>query len=81
MSCWTSGRSSKLTVLFVTHAIEEAIFLADRVIVMSPGPGQIVADERIDLPRRRDVASPEFNDVRRRLAALVHSHHSRREAA
>ena len=71
----------KLTVLFVTHAIEEAILLADRVIVMSPGPGQIVADERVGLPRRRDVASPEFNDVRRRLAALVHSHHSRREAA
>ena len=71
----------KLTVLFVTHAIEEAIFLADRVIVMSPGPGHIVADERIDLPRRRDVASPEFNDVRRRLSALLHSDHGRQEAA
>ncbi len=66
-----------LTVLFVTHAIEEAIFLADRVIVMSPGPGHIVADERIDLPRRRDVASPEFNQVRRRLAGLLHSDHRR----
>jgi len=66
-----------LTVLFVTHAIEEAIFLADRVIVMSPGPGHIVADERIDLPRRRDVASPEFNEVRRRLGALLHSDHRR----
>ena len=70
----------QLTVLFVTHAIEEAIFLADRVIVMSPGPGHIVADERIDLPRRRDVASPEFNEVRRRLGALVHSDHGRQAA-
>jgi NitT/TauT family transport system ATP-binding protein len=69
-----------LTVLFVTHAIEEAIFLADRVIVMSPGPGHIVADERIDLPRRRDVASPEFNDIRRRLSALLHSDHGRQAA-
>ncbi len=66
-----------ITVLFVTHAIEEAIFLADRVVVMSPGPGHIVADEQIDLPRRRDVASPEFNEVRRRLAGLLHSGHRR----
>ncbi len=70
----------QLTVLFVTHAIEEAILLADRVIVMSPGPGRIVADERVNLPRPRDVASPEFNTVRRRLGALVHSEHSRAAA-
>ncbi len=69
-----------LTVLFVTHSIEEAIVLADRVIVMSPGPGQIVADEPVDLPRPRDVASPEFNAIRRRLSALVHSDHGRQAA-
>ncbi len=70
-----------LSVLFVTHAIEEAILLADRVIVMSPGPGHIAADIRIDLPRRRDVASPEFNEVRRQLSALLHSDHQREVAA
>jgi NitT/TauT family transport system ATP-binding protein len=69
-----------LTVLFVTHAIEEAILLADRVIVMSPGPGHIVADIQIELPRRRDVASPEFNEVRRSLSALLHSDHQREDA-
>ena len=78
LGIWAERR---LTVLFVTHAIEEAILLADRVIVMSPGPGHIVADERIDLPRRRDVSSPEFNDVRRRLGALLHSDHQREHAA
>jgi len=41
----------KKTVLFVTHSIEEAIFLSDRVIVMSPGPGRIDNDLAIDLPR------------------------------
>ena len=71
----------RLTVLFVTHAIEEAILLADRVIVMSPGPGHIVADERIDLPRPRDVASPEFNEIRRYLGAMLHSDHARQDAA
>ncbi len=62
-----------LTIVFVTHAIEEAIALADRVVVMSPGPGRIVRDVRVDLPRPRDVTSPEFNALRRELSALLHS--------
>jgi NitT/TauT family transport system ATP-binding protein len=61
-----------LTIIFVTHAIEEAILLADRVVAMQPGPGRIVSDTRINLPRPRDVASPEFNDLRRRLSAGLH---------
>ena len=69
-----------MTVVFVTHAIEEAIFLADRVVVMTPGPGRIESDNRLDLPRRRDVASPEFNEVRRVLSAKLHSHHGRKAA-
>jgi NitT/TauT family transport system ATP-binding protein len=69
-----------LTVLFVTHAIEEAIFLADRVVMMSPGPGRIESIHEIDLPRRRDVASPAFNDVRRMLSAQLHSHHAPKAA-
>ena len=69
--------STGLTIVFVTHAIEEAIFLADRVVVMSPGPGRIVRDVRIGLPRPRDVSSPEFNVLRRELSALLHSHHAR----
>jgi NitT/TauT family transport system ATP-binding protein len=61
-----------LTVIFVTHAIEEAILLADRVVAMQPGPGRIVSDTRIDLPRPRDVASAEFNALRRVLSAELH---------
>ena len=71
--------STGLTIVFVTHAIEEAIFLADRVVVMSPGPGRIVRDVRVELPRPRDVSSPEFNALRRELSALLHSHHARVE--
>jgi NitT/TauT family transport system ATP-binding protein len=71
---------TRLTVLFVTHSIEEAIFLADRVVVMEPGPGRIASEHRITLPRPRDVASPEFNEVRRDLSARLHSHHARKAA-
>ena len=71
---------TKLTVVFVTHSIEEAIFLADRVVVMTPGPGRIDSDNRLDLPRPRDVASPEFNASRRVLGAKLHSHHGKKAA-
>ncbi len=69
-----------LTVLFVTHSIEEAIFLADRVVVMEPGPGRIASEHAIELPRARDVASPEFNLVRRDLSGRLHSHHAKKAA-
>lgn len=66
---------SKLTVIFVTHAIEEAILLADRVVVMSPRPGRIIADEKIELLRPRDPTSPEFNALRRHLSGLLGGAH------
>ena len=69
-----------LTVLFVTHAIEEAIFLANRVVVMSPGPGRIDSELKIELPRPRDVSAQDFNEIRRELALRLHSHHARKAA-
>ena len=73
-------RATGLSGVFVTHALEEAIFLADRVVVMSPGPGRIVAEERIALERPRDVSSAEFNAIRRRLAAMLHADHAHEAA-
>jgi NitT/TauT family transport system ATP-binding protein len=71
---------TRLTVVFVTHSIEEAIFLANRVVVMTPSPGRIESDNALDLQRPRDVSSPEFNAVRRVLGAKLHSHHGRKAA-
>jgi nitrate ABC transporter ATP-binding subunit len=65
---------TRVTIVFVTHSVEEAALLADRVLVMSAGPGRIESDIRIDLPRPRDVSSPEFNAVRRELAQRLTSH-------
>ncbi len=64
---------TKLTVIFVTHAIEEAILLADRVVAMAPGPGRIVSDTSITLQRPRDVSSSSFNELRRTLSAQLHT--------
>ena len=65
---------TKVTVVFVTHSVEEAVLLADRILVMSAGPGRIESDIRIELPRPREVSSPEFNTVRRDVARRLTSH-------
>jgi NitT/TauT family transport system ATP-binding protein len=71
--------STGVTVIFVTHSVEEATLLADRVVVMTAGPGRVEADIPITLERPRDVSSPEFNDVRRTLTQRLTSHVRRRE--
>ncbi len=58
------------TVLLVTHDVDEALVLADRVLVMSPRPGRIVLDEAVSLARPRTVETltdPEFVEMKRRL--------------
>jgi NitT/TauT family transport system ATP-binding protein len=72
---------TKLTVIFVTHSIEEAVYLSDRVIVMTPGPGRIKNDISIALSRPRDVVSTDFNDARALLAGNLHSHVARKMGA
>jgi len=61
---WENDRK---TVMLVTHDIEEAVLLADRIIVFSARPGRIVVDQRVDLPRPRDFESirfePRFRDL------------------
>jgi NitT/TauT family transport system ATP-binding protein len=64
----------KKTVLFVTHDIEEAIFMANRCLVMSARPGRIKADVRIALPHPRHYTlktSPEFSTLKARLTEEI----------
>ncbi|HZE60978.1 MAG TPA: ABC transporter ATP-binding protein [Burkholderiales bacterium] len=70
---------TKVTILFVTHSVEEATLLADRVVVMTAGPGRIESDNAIRLSRPRDVSAPDFNDARRALTERLTSHVRRRQ--
>ncbi len=74
---WAENRK---TVLFVTHGIEESIYLADRVVVMTYRPGTIKRIVEVTLPRPRDTASQEFNSLKRELTALVMEEQARHQA-
>ena len=63
------------TILFITHDIDEALFLADRILVMSPRPGRIIEELAIDFQRPRGpdlVTSPRFTELKRHCLALLH---------
>jgi len=63
-----------ITVLFVTHDIDEAIFLSDRVLIMSAGPGRMISDVTVDLPRPRRpevTAEPGFVEIKRQCMARI----------
>jgi NitT/TauT family transport system ATP-binding protein len=68
-------RASDATVIFVTHDLEEAIYLGDRVIGLLPHPGRIGIELKIDLPRQRDQLTtrenPEFLRLRRELFDFI----------
>jgi len=62
---------TKKTIVFITHSVDEAVFLADRILVLTPRPGQICEDIVIDLVRPRDRTSVEFAKLRRRVLELI----------
>jgi NitT/TauT family transport system ATP-binding protein len=63
--------ASGKTILFVTHSIEESIYLADRIVVMTYRPGTVKLDQRVTMARPRDPSSAEFNALKRQLGQLV----------
>jgi len=60
LELWTEGKIPTKAILMVSHNIEEAVFLADRIVVMDKEPGRIIAEHKIDLPHPRQRKSPEF---------------------
>lgn len=79
LALWESGEQSARTVVFVTHDLQEALLLADRVVVMLPRPGRLAVDRVIDLPRPRSSRLVEimftatFREQFRELFELLES--------
>ncbi|NVM76323.1 NitT/TauT family transport system ATP-binding protein [Duganella sp. SG902] len=72
LQLWAKIRT---TIVFITHDIDEALFLADRILVMSPRPGRIIEEIKVDFARPRDetlVTSARFTALKRRCLQLLH---------
>jgi NitT/TauT family transport system ATP-binding protein len=68
-------RNVDVTILFITHDLDEAIFLADRILVLKAHPGEVQEVIEVPVPRPRNLSqlnSPEFLATRRRLEELIH---------
>jgi len=59
------------TIVFITHNIEEAVYLAERVIILSNKPASIKEELKIDMPRPRDIASPQFIEYRKYITDKI----------
>ncbi|MGB9725153.1 MAG: ABC transporter ATP-binding protein [Fervidicoccaceae archaeon] len=69
LDIWLSGITPLKGIVMVTHAVDEAIFLADRIVILTPRPSKIAKEIKVDLPRPRNRRSPEFE----KLEDLVYS--------
>jgi len=71
LELWTGGDMPTQAILMVTHNIEEAVFMADRIVVMDHDPGRVVAELTVGLPHPRQRKSPEFLAVVDRVYATL----------
>jgi NitT/TauT family transport system ATP-binding protein len=68
LSLW---EQTQKTIVFVTHSVDEAVYLSDKIVVLSPRPGSIREVITIPWPRPRDRTSAEFAEVRRRVLRMI----------
>jgi NitT/TauT family transport system ATP-binding protein len=71
LDIWQSPDMPVHTIVIVTHIIEEAVELADRILVLAPNPGRLVADLKVDLPRPRDRRREGFNNLTDQVFRLI----------
>ena len=68
LKIWNKNRK---TVLFVTHSVDESIYLADRIIVMSSGPGQILEEISVEMERPRERSNPEYGRLTTKILEML----------
>jgi NitT/TauT family transport system ATP-binding protein len=66
--------ATKKTIIFITHSVDEAVYLADRIFVLTPRPGRICQIFPIEITRPRDRTSVEFAQLRRQVLDLISQH-------
>ena len=64
-------QETKTTVIFITHNIEEAVYLSERILVLTNKPTKIKKEIINDLPRPRDVTAPDFVEIRNHVTDLI----------
>jgi len=74
LELWTSGNIPTRAILMVTHNIEEAVFLADRIVVMDKDPGRVIMDLKVDLTYPRNRKDPKFLEVVDRVYMVLAGH-------
>jgi len=67
-------QQTRKTVVYITHNVAEAVYLGDRVLILTPHPGQLKAEVAIDLPRPRDPLSEAFIAAQRKILGFLGSH-------
>lgn len=63
LDIWLSGLAPIKAMVMVTHSVVEAAYMADRIVILSPRPGRVVKELRIEIPRPRNRLSPEFSKL------------------
>src|SRR6202012_3785508 len=63
LDLWSEGRMPTRAILLVTHNIEEAVLMSDRILVFSSNPGRVMAEIKVDLPQPRNRLSPHFRQL------------------
>jgi NitT/TauT family transport system ATP-binding protein len=71
LDIWQARDMPVHTIMLVTHIIEEAVELADRILVLSSSPGRLVADLKVSLPRPRDRRKEDFNALTDKVFSLI----------
>lgn len=64
-------KRTKTTIIFITHNVEEAVYLGERILVLTNKPATIKEEILVDIPRPRNIAAPEFVEIRNRVTSLI----------